>query len=77
MTNPLETSKISTRQTFWVSCMSIRCRDVILKPRKFIPAEFLNGPIRESLYSRKLILALGDRESLSPRNLLPAKAYTF
>ena len=46
------------------------------RSRKFIPAEFLNGPIRKSLYSRKLILALGDRESLSPRNLVPAKVYT-
>ena len=33
------------------------------RSRKFIPAELLNGPIRESLYSRKLILAIGDRES--------------
>ena len=44
--------------------------------RKLIPAKILNGPLRESLYSRKLILALGNRESLSPRNLVPAKVYT-
>ena len=35
---------------------------------KFKPAEFVNGPIRE--------IALGDRESLSPRNLVLAKVYT-
>ena len=45
------------------------------RSRKFIPAKFLNGPIREILYSRKLILALGDRESLS-RKFIPAKVYT-
>ena len=40
---------------------------------KFIPAKFLKGTIRESLYPRKIILALGDRESLSP----PAKVHTI
>ena len=32
--------------------------------QKFIPTKLVKGLIRESLYSRKLILALGDRESL-------------
>ena len=31
---------------------------------------------RESLYPQKLILALGVREGLSPRNLVPAISYT-
>ena len=44
--------------------------------RKFIPATFLNGPIRERFYSRKFILVLGDRESLSRRKFIPAKVYT-
>ena len=48
-----------------------------MRSRKFIPVKFLNGTIRESLYPRKLILALGDRESLSPRKFQPAKVYTF
>ena len=40
--------------------------------RKFITTKLLNWPIRESLYPQKLILALlGDRESLSLRNLVP------
>ena len=34
--------------------------------RKIRP-KFLNWPIHESLFSRKLILALGDSESLNPR----------
>ena len=45
--------------------------------RKFIPAKFLNGPIRESFYSRKLILALGDCESLSLRKFIPIKYSTI
>ena len=60
--------------------------------RKFIPTKFLKGPIRESLYSwkfilahgdheslysRKLILAHGDRQSLSPRKFIIAKVYTL
>ena len=37
---------------------------------------YFKGTIRESLYPRKLILALDDRESLSPRKFIPAKLYT-
>ena len=48
-----------------------------MRSRKFIPAKFLKGTIRESLYPRKLILAIGDRESLSPRKFLPTKVNTF
>jgi hypothetical protein len=44
-----------------------------MRSRKFIPAKFLKGTIRESLYTRKLILALDDRESLSPRKFIPIK----
>jgi len=47
-----------------------------LRSRKFIPAKFLKEAIRESLYSRKLILAPSDRESLSSRKFVPAKVYT-
>ena len=39
-----------------------------MESQQFIPKKFLKGTIRESLYLRKLILALGDGESLSPRN---------
>ena len=44
-----------------------------MRSRKFIPAKFLKGTIRESLYPQKLILALGDRESLSPESFYPRK----
>ena len=47
-----------------------------MRSRKFIPAKFLKSTIRESLYLRKLILALGDRESLSLRKFPPAKVDT-
>ena len=43
------------------------------RSRMFIHAEYFNGPIRESLYSQKFILALGDHESLSPRKSIPIK----
>ena len=35
-----------------------------MRLQNFIPAKILKGTIHESLYSRNLILALGDRESL-------------
>ena len=38
--------------------------------------KFLKGTIRESLCSRKLMLALGKHESLSPRKFVLAKVYT-
>ena len=37
--------------------------------------KILKGAILKSLYSRKLILALRDRESLSPQKFIPAKVY--
>ena len=45
--------------------------------RKFIPAKFLKGTNCESIYSRKLILALADREILFPREFILAKVLVY
>ena len=49
--------------------------------RGLIAPSFLNKKIytpkiSERHHSQKLILALGDRESLSPQKFIPAKVYT-
>ena len=45
-------------------------------PRKFVPAKFEEKVIRECLSPRNSILVVGVRESLYPRNLIPAKVST-